>query len=54
MPVKHPATEHHMDAAERHQGAAKHHHHAATHHESAIIRPLGNMPIKPVNMVTPL
>ena len=34
MPVKHPASKHHMDAAERHHEAAKHHHAAATHHEA--------------------
>ena len=34
MPVKHPASKHHMDAAERHHEAAKHHHVAAIHHEA--------------------
>ncbi len=34
MPVKHPASRHHMDAADRHHEAAKHHHSAAIHHET--------------------
>jgi hypothetical protein len=34
MPVKHPASKHHMDAADRHHEAAKNHHAAATHHEA--------------------
>ena len=34
MPLKHPASKHHMDAAERHHEAAKHHHSAAVHHEA--------------------
>jgi hypothetical protein len=34
MPVKHPATQHHLTAAEHHTQAAKSHHLAAVHHEA--------------------
>src|SRR5450759_5277010 len=34
MPLKHPATQHHLTAAEHHTQAAKSHHLAAVHHEA--------------------
>ena len=34
MPMKHHATQHHLNAAEAHTEAAKHNHLAAVHHEA--------------------